>query len=176
MKKIIKAGLFVFTTLIALSCEEKYPMVDFPSLSLQIHIRNEAGENLLDPNVEGNILETQIYATHNNKLFLVYDFDEFYDSMVPSRTDPISSNPFSSWYGVFYSSTDYFSYDPLTYGPTLFIGQFSSGLIGEEVVFLTIGEKKYKLSFTTKGSGLVRKHVFYLDGKKQVDNHFYITL
>ncbi|MDR0907837.1 MAG: hypothetical protein LBM63_04445 [Rikenellaceae bacterium] len=104
MKRLVLISLlFVFAT-----CDIQDDRIwDFNNPNVCFFVKNAAGENLLDPNVEGNILDNEITVDYNGQVFGM-------DSVQTRALPPV-------WYGL---RVEPYS-DVLDGTPVLKFGEFS---------------------------------------------------
>jgi hypothetical protein len=67
---VMKNTVLIILFLAFTACDiQQYGEVDYNTPSVCFFVKNAAGENLLDPNVEGNILGNEITVDYNGEVF-----------------------------------------------------------------------------------------------------------
>lgn len=69
MKKIIYTLAFMVGVLLSGCGKKTYIDTDYATWDVCFDVRNAAGENLMDPQVEGNWLDRDIYVEYRNKTY-----------------------------------------------------------------------------------------------------------
>lgn len=153
------------------SCKDDSDVIiDYYPIVLQVWVQDAEGNNLLDPDYPENILDENISIVYKNEI----------SEVVMGRPDDFGPTRayLPHWYGAYISPAEYLYGDKEYFSSDnrIFIGEFDGGKNGEFNVVLTIGEKSYNLSWTNKVNHLDIKRQFFIDGKKNKDSVFHITL
>lgn len=167
MKRIIFCIGVLFLFLSLSSCKEKeeeYWVGDVNCEYFQVHVEDEDGNNLLDENYEGNILEKEMYVIYKgekNDIFL--GWPEFRPGSLAPEV----------WYEP-YIAPALNEYSPLE-KPAIFIGVFGRGV--DSSVDLFIDGISHTLSFKSKQiSQFDYDDSYFMDGIQQSNNNFLIVL
>lgn len=145
-------------------------IVDYSPIVLQVWVKDAQGNNLLDPDNPDNILDEEMWIDYKNEVSVV--------GMGQPDPSGLTRAYLPQWYGAYIAPAEYLYWDQeyFSIDNRIFIGEFDGGNNGEFNVVLTIGDKSYNLSWTNKVNKLNTKRQFYIDGKKNKDSVFNITL
>lgn len=157
-------GLFLFP-----SCNSDY-IEDYPPIQFQISIENDKNDNLLNPTVQGNILDTSMYMIFNEEN---YEIHRGWPSAITGKDDEILTRSYMAhWYGAYIApairpSMPFDNPD----NNYIFIGQFNGNRSTTIELQLIILNREYNIAVKNKlKSGSRNQQTFYLNGKKQDDN------
>jgi hypothetical protein len=171
MKKI----LFISSLLLLAACNSNINIQDdriwdFSNPDVVFFIRNAAGENLLDPNVEGNILDNEITVEYDDQIYGLNgagtraNKDVWYGLRVEPYSDVLDDTPVLK-FGEFRTSTH-----------SDFRGEAFTLNWGDG----TSDEVKFDLYVTWKGLGNKREPTvhkkIWLNGKLQSDDSLTVTI
>lgn len=164
---LLTVSIFGFTSCNDSGENDPDMFVDYIHVYFNIAVENNNGENLLDPQTDGNILSLP--------MSIIYEGEE--SPLIIGASDEVEEYATRAlpctWYGGFISS--YFPGDEPIVDSTLnriYIGQFMGGIEGTKDVKLVISNKVYDLSFTTKKNGWkVESYKFYMNGELIQDNN-----
>lgn len=151
MKKLF---IILILPLVFSVCTKKWDIV--PG-TISIIVKNATGDNLLDPDFEGNILDNEIYVEYDGE---TYTLDE---NAVETRAIP------AIWYGLRYAEA----------AKRLWFGQFSTGAdYRGEIFTINWGDgtsDEIKFDLFTRGSHNVKKKI-WLNGELQSENDLVVTI
>ena len=170
MKKYFYLTVLLLGAISMPSCNNDEPIWDYAPVILKVNVVNQQGDNLLDSQYNGNILDGLMTLTYNGKTSGVA-------LTPPEDLIPQSRYYLPTWYGAFVmSGENYWTYPEPT-EPAIFIGEFDGSASGKFDMTLTLGDKSFELSFTSKVNKGDVKREFFIDGKKNSNNNLYtITL
>lgn len=161
MKKLL-ASAFAALCLVLASCSDKSdePIWDYAPYILSIDIVDSEGNNLLDPEVKGNIADQPIRMLYR---------DEAYEMLIPDETNPKSRYYLPRFFGLVLSRGRYYEIDPdkpwqLWWGE---LDRSESRTFNFELQIESINRApfSFELKINNKGKGEVEQEL-YLDGKK----------
>lgn len=142
-KETIRIQTIVLLMVYILSaCGKDDVIIDYAPVVISVKVQNEAGDNLLDPSVAGNILDRDISVTYEGNNYPIESVDE------SGRFWP------GFWRGVI-----------LVNGQVLEIGEFDGSSAHEDCV-LHIGTRDIPISYDAKFNGMKVKRTYYFDGKQ----------
>ncbi len=101
--------LFTLTILLFAGCDVVYPIWDFPPWNIGLVVKNSSGDNLLEHETEGNIIDNSVVVDYNGTVYEMWD----------ARTRYIPSE----WFGLRIGK---YWYDKENGEIALLFGEFSS--------------------------------------------------
>ena len=147
----------------------------FP-IELGISVTDKQGQNLLEPETEGNILNSKMYIIVNEKEYEV----GMERPEQPYWPDPFTRSLPAEWYGAFIAPTFWTtdSEDPDFSFNRLWIGEFD-GLDDEDKVELYLDGHQFEITITNKMIDWSNFHIdrhIYLNGEEVGSRYFKIVL
>ena len=168
-KHVFSLAVFALAATLLVGCQDVvYPIWDFPPWDIGIVVRNSAGEDLLDPETVDNILDNDVTAVYDNRIYEMWD----------ARTRWIRPE----WFGL---RVGKYWYDDENGDIALLFGQFApdpSGHHGEIVIIDwgdgTSNEIKFDLyvTYRKKGKEATVHRKIWLDGKLQSDSQLAVEI
>lgn len=168
---ILFAGTLLAVTLTSCNDDNDMPIYDYSPYTLLISVENPAGENLLDPETEGNILDETVEMDYDGKTYTM----NIVEPGTPLHTVKPESRYFMpSFYGlVVYSYPK--EYVPELSTNHLYFGEFDCAYSGNYVCTLRIPShgitRKFEIGIVNKNHEV--RTSLSVDGKEQGQDGIY---
>ncbi len=165
--------IYILTVPLFAGCKDVvYPIWDFPPHNIGLIIRTPAGDDLLDPETENNILENNVTAVYRGETYEMWDARTAQTRYIPS-----------TWFGLRIGK---YWHDDDNGDTALLFGEFSADTTDgyhEETVTIDWGdgtsdEIKFDLyvTYRKKGKESTVHRSIWLNGELQSDDSLVVTI
>lgn len=174
-KTLLHSLLFGILSSVTVACSnqdepEGRVISDYNSIEFEISVTNAAGDNLLNPDFEGNILDCENY------MIIDGEKDDIKQEYPFPRISPESRFLYPKWYGACIAPEPYPFGKPASENK-IFIGGFFGDKNDKVKIELVLNGVSHTLSFSNL---LIKKRIiyrhYYLDGVEQESGEVSIVL